>query len=710
MSLETTAIINSRFATVAEVRARSHYERGGGQPVEDKSDIASNTSKDVRTFLKVPSEYAVKTYRITRRESHYHWGSLWQPTQATISNGKAFIVITLKERTTKTTGLFKKDPVKTEVVNFEIIPGVNRYYDSYDNLLSDGWRALAEFKLPNGVTFCALMSVQTAETLLGLSISPGDTLSMALAGGGTFELPENVITALVSKDPFYSYSSSSYNHGAEPVFTKLCKPANQDAVLQYYIKNNKNAKGAQVLKGVQKAWKRVNPLALAAAYKHPRAYLAYRNLVANSARSIDKVRVSVVFNNTFTKDVKTEEQFLKAIKPFLGAAEKSIAVVLKETEAWKTHRKKVLKSQTKRAHAKLMQDMEFIDVDSVTHPLTAKAVTGGEIPLSCFFSKKEQYFLFNDNWDLWEEMLKLHREETIKLAKEVSGRRQYQKDLMSYFYFVLYALPEYLQKNTGKPWIGVPKLVNDSSALDSSNLAQGTSRERSAMTPTVDNEKGIVTVPFISVYMPGRFGTYCYAHDYNVLTRGMSLNGSTVMKDLEPRLNGKDDYGLMYYTLIGTARGNGYPTFLIIFERLSRGTRVHIHRVNPSRSKDGDYSPIHNWTKRCYNWMAGNVKRSRIKTSQGDLMFVEVNDEKKREFPEKVNVFDSHAFDKAVPYCPRPEKSKERNLLGWINVTQETWLRHPEHEDRLLRAGVYEIRQARSYENNPAGVWTLSID
>jgi hypothetical protein len=40
-------------------------------------------------------------------------------------------------------------------------------------------------------------------------------------------------------------------------------------------------------------------------------------------------------------------------------------------------------------------------------------------------------------------------EQAIELANEVKGRTTYEKDLMSYFYFVLYGLPEFLKKHTG---------------------------------------------------------------------------------------------------------------------------------------------------------------------------------------------------------------------------------------------------------------------
>ena len=82
---------------------------------------------------------------------------------------------------------------------------------------------------------------------------------------------------------------------------------------------------------------------------------------------------------------------------------------------------------------------------------------------------------------------------------------------------------------------------------------------------------------------------------------------------------------------------------------------------------------------------------------------------KGKTFDKVVNNFDSHTFDKGVAFCTSVPKA-QKNLLGYAQLQADTWLRHPEHEDRLLKMGLYEIRQARSYENNPAGNWSLTID
>jgi hypothetical protein len=240
---------------------------------------------------------------------------------------------------------------------------------------------------------------------------------------------------------------------------------------------------------------------------------------------------------------------------------------------------------------------------------------------------------------------------------------------------------------------------------------------RSALTPVVDNIKHHVVVPYCSMAVHGRMTTYCYAHTYNVLTRGMMFDGNVVMTDVEEKLNGKDDYGLMFYTLTGSYTNRGYPTFLIIFERLKRGkkTRVHFHRVHPMRSKDGDRNPVSNWTRVAYNWMIGNVNKNDIAFQQGDLAFIQVPAEKaaKIDFTGAtlVSDCDSHCFSKPVPFVTY--EGKKKHVLGHVKIesSKDQALKHPEHDDvKIQNEGVFEIRQARSWEANPKGIWTLNID
>jgi hypothetical protein len=450
---------------------------------------------------------------------------------------------------------------------------------------------------------------------------------------------------------------------------------------------------------------------------YPAHYCILKSLIAESGRTSDSVKLSTIFNATF-ETVTGVDDLAEKIWPATWEMDNnsysyySNAVSSNWYQAqssYKDQRRKVLKSQGNRAITKIMEEVESLNLDEKTYPKIYEAITSGSIPLGTFFRKSEQYFIFNDNWQLWEEMLTLSPDVTVEIAKSAAPRTTYEKDLMSYFYFVLHTLPEYLEAQTGEKWTCLPKLVDEPNELEPPKEEGGISRKRSALTPIVDNSKNTVTVPYASLAIPGRQTTYCYSLDYQVLKKGFSFKGNVVMSDVEKELNGRDDYGLMFYTLTGSEQGRGYPTFLIIFERRKKGTHVHFHRTHPSRSKDGDYNPIHNWTRVCYNWMIGNVARENIVAQQGDLAFIKMEDEGKKEFKEVVKAYDNHIFASTVHFEPNNASAKS-NILGYVKATEDNTLQHHEHEWVKIPQGVYEVRQCRSWEANPRGVWSLRID
>ena len=484
--------------------------------------------------------------------------------------------------------------------------------------------------------------------------------------------------------------------------------------------------------GVSKVHKQLEPFLDNLRQNNPGAFCAYRSLVNETHTSVEGVKRSVVFNDVFGK-ITTEQELVDTLKT-LWLKKPSYndshycdynnryddTAAIKNTQIWKTKRKAVIKSGANRAFSKLMEEYEFLALDEEKYPLTSKTIKEGELPLSTFFRKSEQYFLLNDNWDLWEVMLKKHKDVAIEIAKEASRRTTYEKDIMSYFYFILYALPEYLKLHTGKRWQCIPRLVENVNDLEppKADDTSGITRSRSALTPIVDNNARTVVVPYASLAVGGSYGTtYCYSHDYHLIQRGFNFNGNAVLHDLEEKLNGRDDYGLMFYTLTGSSQGRGYPTFLIIFERrVQKGdTKVHFHRTHPSRSKGGDYNSVHNWIKVCYNWMAGNVRRDLIKAQQGDLFFVEVSEETNLDFQGYVDSYDQHKFEipkeqpLVVEFAPYT-KAATSNILGYVRLKEATWLRHPEHDDVLIPAGTFAIHQCRSWEANPKGIWSLRID
>ena len=448
--------------------------------------------------------------------------------------------------------------------------------------------------------------------------------------------------------------------------------------------------------------------------------VAYKIAADNSHRAIKNVKFSVIFNKMFA-GVTTQEAFdakasqlAMVLKDNNNSHDSYLVALLDQVDEARELQKTALQRKSTGAFNKIMDDLDFVKIDEATHPLTHAAVFGGTLPLGTFFRKNgDSYFMYNDNWDLWEEMLAAHHDLAVEIASEAARRTTFEKDIMSYFYFVLHGLPEYLEAHTGAKWTGIPKLVKSSSELEPPKAgSSGTAKTRSAMTPIVDNENRTITVPYVSMATAGYSTTYTYALDFNVLRRGFNFQGYTVTKDVETRLNGRDDYGLMFYTLTGSDNGRGYPSFLIIFERLDESTKVHFHRTHPMRSKQGEGNPVHNWTKGCYQWMIGNVNFDRIKAQQGDLAFVAIDEvpaDAAKAGAVEANQYEGHHFGVPVPLYPYVKKDNQ-NVLGYVTLERDTDLLHEEHRNRVIPAGVYEIRQCRSWEANPKGVWSLRID
>ncbi len=74
-----------------------------------------------------------------------------------------------------------------------------------------------------------------------------------------------------------------------------------------------------------------------------------------------------------------------------------------------------------------------------------------------------------------------------------------------------------------------------------------------------------------------------------------------------------------------------------------------------------------------------------------------------------VDGYDNHRFAEPVPYVPYGLKKKS-TTMGWIQLDKPVMLCHNEHDDIEVPAGTYELRQCRSWEANPVGIWTLNID
>lgn len=395
----------------------------------------------------------------------------------------------------------------------------------------------------------------------------------------------------------------------------------------------------------------------------------------------------------------------------------------------------------------LAAQAEGLGIDASKYPLLHEAVTSGKIPTSVF--RQPSKAPVNREFKVWEKAL--GRENWAKPIYEISAsaasRSTYEKDVTPYLSF-LFKLEIYLKRNTGRDWWAMPKFVSAQWELEMDEPTEtGTVKKRSAMTPVADNETNTVTVPFVAVCVSGVRTQWCYSRFYHVFEEGFidPVSGGVVEADTEVKLNGRDDYGLMYFTLTGTDTARGYPTFLVIFERIPErvvegesspdcpkcngkrvrkesqkqlelwttcpkchprktgGTRVHFHRTHPCRKRgantsDGDegMTPACNLIEECYRYMAGNVKAEDITAQQGDLIFIRCDGDprekgSKVKDAQEVNEFESHRFvhyhgvdgrsDKGGSFPLYPSNGGPKNRLGFLFAKNAFSVRHPEHEN-----------------------------
>lgn len=361
-------------------------------------------------------------------------------------------------------------------------------------------------------------------------------------------------------------------------------------------------------------------------------------------------------------------------------------------------------------------------------PLLMDAIGEGHIPLGVFHESGEKDHLINVEFDLWERALERGWLDVLSgIAQNCAGRKKYTRQITSYISF-LFKIEKYLNRHAPRPeggsWKAEPKYVESQWELEMDEAdEEGTVKRRSALTPVADNEKGTIMVPYAAMAIHGRQVTYCYSHNYYVVEEGMvDPEGKGVFtKDLEIGLNGRDDYGLMWYTLTGTPRNTGYPTFLVIFERTNRhGTRVHFHRVHPSRSRGPKRTPTptSRMIRECYRYMAGNVTVDQIHAQQGDMLFIKTDGPgKATEDPVNVAAFENHAFvtpeDAPPAQLVRSVAKAPTNRLGYLYSESAFTIDHPEHEPvppEVMQGGWYEVRRCKSWEANPTAVWSFTID
>ena len=387
-----------------------------------------------------------------------------------------------------------------------------------------------------------------------------------------------------------------------------------------------------------------------------------------------------------------------------------------------------------RLHTDFSNQAQGIGVSKSLHPRLYKAIVDGDISIKVFNQPGKYGQPVNREFALWERALKRKgwRDTIFKVCANASRRSTYERDITPWLNS-LFALPAYLDKHTPgrKKWKGFPKFVSTQWELEMGNEegtdSQKTRKERSAFTPQVDNVSRIVTIPYVAVTVSGMRTQWCYSKNYYIFESGFTdpETGGIVINDFEKNLNGQgDDYGLMYFTLNGTKTARGYPTFLIIFERRDdKSTFVHFHRVRPSRSANGVKTPACQLVEKCYQYMAGNVPADAVTAQQGDLLFIKHQGDPTKakakvhpEFESGLSFeFESHRFVSDNPEEPltmyRSAAKTPKNRMGFVHAPMGISVRHPEHDDIVgLGKGWYEIRRCKSYENNPVGIWSLTID
>ena len=366
----------------------------------------------------------------------------------------------------------------------------------------------------------------------------------------------------------------------------------------------------------------------------------------------------------------------------------------------------------------LTEQATALGCDPETYPQTHQAISESKIPISVFHNPGDKLNVVNTEFSLWEKAMNRGWNNALfEIASDASRHSTYEKDITPYISF-LFKIEKYLERHTGRKWAATPQYVKSEWQLEMEEANEtGTVKKRSALTPIADNSNNTITIPYAAIAVHGRQTTYCYSKHYYVFEEDMidPESGSPIVNELEEKLNGRDDYGLMYYTLNGTPRNRGYPTFLIIFERISSGTRVHFHRVHPNRYKTGHPTPAHKLVEECYRYMAGNIRAEEIYCQQGDLIFIRAETPKyDPEDLKGVVEFESHKFipenGGGVKLLPNTAKSI-KNRLGHLYCDGKFVVDHPEHEPlKGMPAGWYEIRRCKSWEANPQAVWSYTID
>lgn len=349
---------------------------------------------------------------------------------------------------------------------------------------------------------------------------------------------------------------------------------------------------------------------------------------------------------------------------------------------------------------------EECGVSREKHPLLWQAFADGMDSKILYMPEHGGKTPINREFRLWETMFRRgHGEEIKEIVDYVASRVNYSRRITQYFAAMLRLeawLDRYAPREGG--WRVNPKIVTTTS--DELQETEGVSKRRSAMTPTVHD--GVVLLPFVTIR---ESGGCAYSEEYVISDVGVrdiaTRHGGVFDVPFEEKLNGRDDYGLLYYTLTGTTEFSGYPTFLIILEHLEGRKRVHFHRVSPCRRIGGQDTATPDLIPRCYQYMTGNIPASEIDFQQGDLIFVRDHG-KPLVDPILVDQYEGHAFDPPILHVAG---DGEGNFLGTLEAKERWSLLHQEHAaHRDLPPGRWKLYRCKSFERNPTGSFRRFVD
>lgn len=457
----------------------------------------------------------------------------------------------------------------------------------------------------------------------------------------------------------------------------------------------------------------------------------YQTVADNYDKLMTATREAMIAAETLTPD--WHEGYRSHAKTDGWPLKRAICLTLPGV-ADKVHEVEAKKDFRKRKTAGGQADGLGVTADK--YPKLREAIENEDIPIGIFNQPGKDGQPVNREFALWEKALsqKDWAPTLFEICANAARRGTYERDITPYLN-ALFKWPAFLDKHTPgrKRWRAMPKFVQSQWELEMANEGnddngvEKTRKERSAFTPQVDNDQRILTIPYVAVCVSGVRTQWCYSMNYYLFEEGFTdpETGGIVLNDYEANLNGVgDDYGLCYFTLTGTSTARGYPTFLIILERREGGdTHVHFHRVRPCRSTNGVKTPACELVGQCYQYMAGNVPATEVAAQQGDLLFIRhPNDpiKAKAKVADDPAVgaifeFESHRFQSDNPEVGltmyRSTAKTPRNRMGFCYAPSGLSVIHPEHDDILgLEEGWYEVRRCKSYENNPVGIWSLTID